>query len=76
RKNAQGKEIPAVDRPAELYDLSKDLGESKNVSAENADVVARLTKLAEEHLAELAKNSRAVGRVAGAKETEKGANDK
>ena len=52
-----------VDRPAELYDLSVDVGETKNVAAEHPDVVERLTKLCRAHREDLRKNSRPVGWV-------------
>jgi arylsulfatase A len=52
-----------VDRPAELYDLSADVGETKNVAAEHPDVVERLTKLCQAHRQDLQKNARPVGRV-------------
>lgn len=35
----------APERPVELYDLAKDLGETKNVAATHPDVAARLEKL-------------------------------
>jgi arylsulfatase A-like enzyme len=37
---------PAPDRPLELYDLAKDVGEKRDVAAEHPDVVARIEKLA------------------------------
>lgn len=52
-----------VDRPAELYDLSVDVGETRNVAAGHPDVVERLTKLCQAHRDDLQKNSRPVGRV-------------
>lgn len=33
------------DRPLELYDLSRDLGETRNVAAEHPEIVARLRQL-------------------------------
>ena len=36
------------DPPFELYNLEDDIGEKHNVATENPDVVARLTKYAEE----------------------------
>jgi hypothetical protein len=44
-KEAQG--LPAT----QLYDLTADLGETHNVSAENPDVVARMTRTLEEIVA-------------------------
>jgi hypothetical protein len=38
--------------PTQLYDLSQDIGELKNVAAEHPDIVARLTKLLEHYVAE------------------------
>lgn len=54
-------------RPPALYDLEADIGEKKNVAAEHADVVARLTKLAKEFDAALRKNRRPPGRAAAPK---------
>jgi arylsulfatase A len=36
----------------QLYDLSNDIGEKKNVEAQHPDVVARLTKLLEQQIAD------------------------
>jgi arylsulfatase len=47
RKNAGGRatENPGVDLHIELYDLAADVGETRDVSAENADVVTAIEKL-------------------------------
>ena len=47
RKNAGGRttENPGVDLHIELYDLAADVGETRDVSDENADVVAKIEKL-------------------------------
>ncbi len=47
----------------ELFDLSADMAESKNLANENPDVVERLKKLLAEHKAELSKNKRPAGQV-------------
>lgn len=36
---------PSQDKPVQLYHLGKDLGETKNVAAENPEVVEKLTQL-------------------------------
>ena len=46
-----------------LYDLSKDISESKNVAEENPEVTARLKKLLAEHKEEMSKEKRPCGRV-------------
>lgn len=38
--------------PVQLYDLSSDIGETRNVQAENPEVVARLTGLLEKYIAD------------------------
>lgn len=43
-----------VKRPGRLYNLEKDLGETTDVSEDNPEVVARLRKLAEPMIAEVA----------------------
>jgi arylsulfatase A len=45
---AEAKKLP----PAQLYDLSKDIGEKTNVAAENPEVVERMTKLMEKYVAD------------------------
>lgn len=40
--------IPGKDKPLELYDLSVDIGESKDLAKEHPDMVARLNQLIEE----------------------------
>ena len=45
----------------ELFDLSKDVSESKNVAQHNPEVVARLKKLLDDHRRELKKNKRPCG---------------
>ena len=47
----------------ELFDLSSDVSERRNVAADNPDVVKRLTKLIQNHRAEISKNKRPIGRV-------------
>ena len=46
-----------------LFDLSTDISESKNLAAENREVVERLKKLLEAHQAEMEKEKRPRGRV-------------
>ena len=36
----------------QLYDLSDDIGETRNVQADHPDIVARLTKLLEKYVAD------------------------
>lgn len=38
--------------PVQLFDLSKDLGETNNLAAEHPEIVARLTRLLEQYVAE------------------------
>lgn len=45
----------------ELYNLREDLAESKNVAAENPDIVKRLEAMLEEFRKDIAENSRPVG---------------
>ena len=45
---ARQQELPEV----QLYDLSQDIGEAQNVQDEHPDVVARLTRLLEKHVAD------------------------
>ena len=45
----------------ELYDLSEDPGESKNIAAEHPTVVKRLTQLIKEHQMEIKQNKRPAG---------------
>ena len=45
-KDAQG--LPAI----QLYDLSDDIGEKRNVQADHPEIVARLTKLLEKYVAD------------------------
>ncbi len=65
KKNKQGKvierTIPA--RPAELYDLSKDIGEQNNLAGQNPQVVARLTAVCEKFDAHVTQAARPVGRL-------------
>jgi len=46
-----------------LYDLSKDISESKDLSKDNPEIAARLQKLLDAHKAEMAKEKRPCGRV-------------
>ena len=46
-----------------LYDLSEDIGESKDLAKDNPDVVERLKGLLADHKAELAENKRPAGDV-------------
>jgi len=52
----------------ELYDLEADISETKNLAAENPDVVKRLTAMMDEFDSELKANSRPVGKVEVKKE--------
>jgi hypothetical protein len=45
---AAARKLPSV----QLYDLSRDIGETNNVAAANPDVVARLTSLLEKYVAD------------------------
>jgi arylsulfatase A-like enzyme len=45
---AKKEHLPAV----QLYDLSKDIGETNNVESAHADIVARLTKMLKEQIAD------------------------
>jgi len=55
----------------QLFDLSADISESKNLAAENPEIVARLKKLLEAHKAEMAKEKRPCGRVGSAQPKKK-----
>ncbi|MDP7250542.1 MAG: sulfatase-like hydrolase/transferase [Planctomycetota bacterium] len=46
----------------ELFNLEEDIGESKNVAADNPEVVARLARMLTNHKADLAANRRPPGR--------------
>jgi arylsulfatase A-like enzyme len=46
--SADAKELPAV----QLYDLSRDIGETTNVQEQHPEVVSRLTKLLEKYVAD------------------------
>jgi arylsulfatase A-like enzyme len=48
-------------RKGELYDLSKDIGEKKNIAAQHPEVVARLQKVMDTFDEEMVRNSRPVG---------------
>jgi arylsulfatase A-like enzyme len=48
----------------ELFDLTKDVSESKNVAQQNPEVVKRLKKLLDDHRRELQKNKRPCGSLA------------
>lgn len=50
----------------ELFDLQSDISESRNVAAENPEVVKRLRTLLEQHKKDLKQNFRAPGKVAPA----------
>lgn len=45
-KSEEAKKLPSV----QLYDLSSDIGETKNLQAEHPEIVKRLTKLLEDHV--------------------------
>jgi len=49
--------------PMALYDLAKDIGESRDLAAENPGVVERLTKRMAEHREDIRKHSRPCGRA-------------
>ena len=51
---------------SELYDLRANIGENKNVAAENPEVVQRLQALGEAMNAEIQANKRPAGRIPGA----------
>jgi arylsulfatase A len=46
------------DHPVQLYDTVADIGETRNVAAEHPDVVERLQKAYDEHVAEVSANRR------------------
>ena len=48
-KSAYGADSLKVFKHPELYDLGADPGEQWNIAAQHPDIVADLTKLAEEH---------------------------
>ena len=48
----------------ELYDLDRDISESINVAKDHPEIVARMTKLLNEHSSEIVKNSRPFGQPA------------
>lgn len=48
---------------SELYHLGEDLGEVTNRATQHPELVARLTRLAQEHQQELARHRRPVGRI-------------
>jgi arylsulfatase A-like enzyme len=54
-------------RPAgpvpQLYDLSSDISEAKNVAEEHPDIVERLTKLIEQHRQDIMQNQRPIGKL-------------
>jgi len=82
RRRAATATAPATQIGPELYDLAADVGEKANVAGEHPDMVRRLTALADGHRADLAKNSRPVGRTnrpvsrpAAGPTTERGANE-
>jgi len=60
RKKGEKAPPPAVAKP-ELYDLSKDIGETVNLADQHPDIVARLAKLMADFDAELEKTSRPMG---------------
>ncbi len=47
----------------QLYDLSTDISETKNIADEHPDVVERLKKLIAEHQQEIAENKRPIGKL-------------
>ncbi|MAG55605.1 MAG: hypothetical protein CMJ83_04870 [Planctomycetes bacterium] len=53
---------PAGPFPA-LYDLASDIAETTNVAAEHPEIVARLTRLIEDHRADIRQNKRPVGQA-------------
>lgn len=59
----RGKRGNRPGQPAELYDLSTDLGEETNVAADHPDIVQKLQAAYEAHVADLKKNGRPAGRV-------------
>ena len=67
RPGRKGKQKPVKPKPpagppVQLYDVSADIGETKNVAEENPDVVDRMQKLIAGLKKDLQKNSRPVGR--------------
>lgn len=62
-KDSEPKAAPADTGPA-LFNLRSDPGESTNVAAANAELVAKLKALAEERLAEIKANTRPAGQAA------------
>jgi arylsulfatase A len=54
-----------------LFNLDKDISESKDLSSENPTIVARLKKLLDGHKAEMSKEKRPCGRVGPVKQKKK-----
>jgi hypothetical protein len=68
-----------VKRTPELYNLADDIAESKNLADEHPLIVQKLTRAAEQHKLEIAKNARPVGRsqdATGTLQGDRGASDK
>ena len=61
-RRGQWKLRPAKNKP-ELYDLDADISESKNLAADNPEIVAELQKLIADYDADLKANSRPVWRA-------------
>jgi arylsulfatase len=70
-ETAYGKyDAPETKNPPALYDLSRDVGEQKNVAADHPDVVERMKKLADQAREEMGdrrtgtagKNTRPIGK--------------
>jgi arylsulfatase A len=62
-KNAAKKKLAELAK-VQLYDLTADVGETKDVSAEHPEVVAQLKEKAAAMLAEIKKNQRPAGQAA------------
>lgn len=62
RENKQGRDVPQGREPSplpvQLYDIVADIGETKNLADQHPDVVAKLQKAYDDHVAEIKANRR------------------
>ncbi len=52
------------DQPVQLYDIVSDIGETKNLAQQHPEVVSRLQKLYDQHVAEITANKRPTAELA------------